>query len=185
MIDNDDIGQRLQLVRKIYGLTQRELSRRAGVTNGTISLIEQNRVSPSISSLKKILDGIPLSISEFFTLDLVPTEDVFFRAAEMPDIAVGNNIIMRLLGRKTKGRLMQILHECYEPGADTGESMLRHEGEEGGIVIKGSIQLTVGDRVEALHKGDGYYFNSRLPHRFLNNGSETCEIISANSPPSF
>ena len=84
MIDNDDIGQRLQLVRKIYGLTQRELSRRAGVTNGTISLIEQNRVSPSISSLKKILDGIPLSISEFFTLDLVPTEDVFFRANDSP-----------------------------------------------------------------------------------------------------
>jgi Mannose-6-phosphate isomerase len=103
----------------------------------------------------------------------------------MPDIAIGNNIVMRLLGRKTKGRLMQILHECYEPGADTGESMLRHEGEEGGIVIKGSIQLTVGDRVEALHKGDGYYFNSRLPHRFLNNSSEICEIISANSPPSF
>jgi transcriptional regulator with XRE-family HTH domain len=60
MSNSDDIGHRLLLVRKIYGLTQRELSRRAGVTNGAISLIEQNRVSPSISSLKKILDGIPV-----------------------------------------------------------------------------------------------------------------------------
>jgi len=54
---SDDIGNRLRMVRQIYGLTQRELARRAGVTNGAISLIEQNRVSPSISSLKKILTG--------------------------------------------------------------------------------------------------------------------------------
>lgn len=53
MSNNEDIGQRLQLVRKIYDLTQRALSRRAEVTNEAISLIEQNRVSPSISSLKE------------------------------------------------------------------------------------------------------------------------------------
>ncbi|MGE4531707.1 MAG: helix-turn-helix domain-containing protein, partial [Acidithiobacillus sp.] len=86
MSNPEDIGQRLLLVRKIYGLTQRELARRAGVTNGAISLIEQNRVSPSISSLKKILDGIPMSIAEFFTLDLVPSDEVFFQDYELPDI---------------------------------------------------------------------------------------------------
>ncbi|MGC9207084.1 MULTISPECIES: cupin domain-containing protein [Acidithiobacillus] len=36
-----------------------------------------------------------------------------------------------------------------------------------------------------MSAGDGYYFNSQLPHRFVNNGPETCEIVSANSPPSF
>ena len=53
-----DIGTRLRLVRQIYGLTQRELARRAGVTNGAISLIEQNRVSPSISRSQPIV-GMP------------------------------------------------------------------------------------------------------------------------------
>lgn len=185
MSDHDGIGQRLLLVRKIYGLTQRELARRAGVTNGAISLIEQNRVSPSISSLKKILDGIPMSIAEFFTLDLVPSDEVFFQDHELPDIAMDPKIIMKLLGRRSKGRAIQILHEYYEPGADTGEAMLRHSGEEGGVVVRGSIQVTIGDKVQNLSVGDGYYFNSQLPHRFVNNGIEVCEIVSANSPPSF
>ncbi|MHB1581527.1 MAG: cupin domain-containing protein [Acidithiobacillus sp.] len=185
MSNSDDIGHRLLLVRKIYGLTQRELSRRAGVTNGAISLIEQNRVSPSISSLKKILDGIPMSIAEFFTLDLVPSDEVFFRADELPDIAMDPKIIMKLLGRRSKGRAMQIMHEYYEPGADTGEAMLRHNGEEGGIVVRGTIQLTIGDKVQSLSPGDGYYFDSQIPHRFVNAGHEICEIVSANSPPSF
>ena len=53
-----DIGVRLQAVRKSKGLSQRELAKRVGVTNSTISLIEQNKVSPSISSLKKVLDKL-------------------------------------------------------------------------------------------------------------------------------
>ena len=37
-----DVGARLKVVRKKRGLSQRELAKRAGVTNSTISLIEQN-----------------------------------------------------------------------------------------------------------------------------------------------
>ena len=55
-----DVGSHLRAVRSMYGLSQRELAKRAGVTNGMISLIEQNRVSPSVSSLRKVLDGIPM-----------------------------------------------------------------------------------------------------------------------------
>ena len=39
-----DVGVHLRAVRSMYGLSQRELAKRAGVTNGMISLIEQNRV---------------------------------------------------------------------------------------------------------------------------------------------
>jgi transcriptional regulator with XRE-family HTH domain len=54
-----DVGGRLRAVRLKHGLSQRELAKHAGLTHSAISLIEQNRVSPSVGSLKKILDGIP------------------------------------------------------------------------------------------------------------------------------
>ncbi len=73
-----DVGAHLKAVRQMYGLSQRELAKRAGVTNGLISLIEQNRVSPSVSSLKKVLDGIPMALADFFTLDLAGKPQVFF-----------------------------------------------------------------------------------------------------------
>ena len=83
-----DIGARLQRVRTARNLSQRELARRVGVTNSTISLIEQNKVSPSVSSLKKVLDGIPISLADFFTLDLDPgpPEQPFYAAHELPDV---------------------------------------------------------------------------------------------------
>jgi transcriptional regulator with XRE-family HTH domain len=183
--ETEGIGGRLKQVRQIFGLTQRELARRAGVTNGAISLIEQDRVSPSISSLKKILDGIPMSLGEFFTLDLSPSESAFFHAGELTEIAFGERISFRMVGRRLKDRALQMLHETYQPGADTGEAMLRHDGEEAGVVTRGQLLVTVGDQERLLGQGDAYYFSSQIPHRFRNVSETPCEVISANTPPSF
>ncbi len=179
-----DVGTHLKTVRQMYGLSQRELAKRAGVTNGLISLIEQNRVSPSVSSLKKVLDGIPMALADFFTLDLGGKPQVFFPRAELPNIGT-DEVALHLVGGRLAKRNMSILHERYAPGADTGEEMLTHAGEEGGVVVKGRIEVTVGGEARILGVGDAYYFKSSIPHRFRNTGREECEIVSASSPPTF
>jgi len=179
-----DVGTHLKAVRQMYGLSQRELAKRAGVTNGLISLIEQNRVSPSVSSLKKVLDGIPMALADFFTLDLGGQPPVFFPRQELSDIGTAS-VELRLVGSRLAKRSMSILHERYAPNADTGEEMLTHAGEEGGVIVKGKIEVTVGGESRILGPGDAYYFNCSLPHRFRNGGREECEIVSASSPPTF
>jgi transcriptional regulator with XRE-family HTH domain len=179
-----DVGTHLKAVRQMYGLSQRELAKRAGVTNGLISLIEQNRVSPSVSSLKKVLDGIPMALADFFTLDLGGKPQVFFPREELANIGTAS-VELRLVGGRLAQRSMSIPHERYAANADTGEEMLTHAGEEGGVVVKGKIELTVGGESRVLGAGDAYYFKSSVPHRFRNIGREECEIVSASSPPSF
>lgn len=178
-----EVGARLRVIRKLYGLSQREIARRAGVTHASISLIEAGRVSPSISSLKKVLDGIPLSMAEFFTFDVDTPRRIFYRADELPDMGSGE-VAYRLVGAERHKRSMTVLHEVYQPGTDTGEEMLVHEGEESGVVVDGEIELTVAGETRLLGRGDAYYFESRLPHRFRNIGDEPCELVSANCPPS-
>jgi transcriptional regulator with XRE-family HTH domain len=179
-----DVGARLRSVRTTFGLSQRELARRAGVTNGLISLIEQNRVSPSVSSLKKVLDGIPMSLAEFFTLDLSAAPVAFFGASEL--VELGNaEVSLRLVAAQRPGRQLTVLHERYAAGAATGEEMLAHRGEEAGVVIRGRIELTVSGATRVLGPGEAYYFASQLPHRFRNVGREACEIISACTPATF
>lgn len=181
---NIDVGTHLKAVRQMYGLSQRELAKRAGVTNGLISLIEQNRVSPSVSSLKKVLDGIPMALADFFTLDLGGKPQVFFPREELANIGTAS-VELRLVGGRLTQRSMSILHERYAANADTGEEMLTHAGEEGGVVVKGKVELTVGGESRVLGAGDAYYFKSSVPHRFRNVGKEECEIVSASAPPSF
>lgn len=179
-----DVGARLRGVRTSFGLSQRELARRAGVTNGLISLIEQNRVSPSVSSLKKVLDGVPMSLAEFFTLDLSAAPQAFFAADEL--VELGNaSVSLRLVAAQRAGRQLTLLHERYAAGAAGSEDMQAHRGEEAGIVIRGRIEVTVGGATRVLGPGEAYYFASQLPHRFRNIGREACEIISACTPPTF
>jgi transcriptional regulator with XRE-family HTH domain len=181
---NIDVGTRLRSIRTAFGISQRELARRAGVTNGLISLIEQNRVSPSVSSLKKVLDGVPMSLAEFFTMDLAAAPQAFFGADEL--VELGNEeVSLRLVAAQRPGRQMSVLHERYAPGAATGEDMLAHRGEEAGVVIRGRIELTVSGATRVLGPGEAYYFASQLPHRFRNAGREPCEIISSCTPPTF
>ncbi|GHA20258.1 helix-turn-helix domain-containing protein [Oceanisphaera arctica] len=73
---SSDVGVRLKAVRTLRNISQRELAKRTGVTHSSLSLIEQGKVSPSVSSLKKILDGIPMTVGEFFTLDLQNTDQM-------------------------------------------------------------------------------------------------------------
>ena len=179
-----NIGEHLRAVRKMYGLSQRTLAKRADVTNGIISLIEQNRTNPSIGTLKKILDAIPISLAAFFASDVLEQEKIVYRANELVEIG-GSGFSYRQVGANLEGKAVQIIHEIIAPGADSGSDMLQHESEEGGIVVKGQLELTVAGQVEILNTGDAYYFNSRLPHRFRNIGEQPCEIVSACTPPSF
>jgi len=160
-----------------------ELARRAGMTNGSVSLIEQGQVSPSVGSLRRLTSALSLTLAEFFTFDVAKLQtSAFFKATELTEIGSGN-VSLRLVGTANT-RKLQVLHERYPPGADTGEEMLSHEGEEAGVVTRGTVWVRVGSEERVLGPGDAYYFESRLPHRFRNQGTEECEIVSAATEPS-
>lgn len=179
-----DVGARLRYVRMRHGLSQRALAKRAGVTNSSISLIEANEVNPSVGVLKRILDGIPIGLSEFFAMEPERPRQAFYQAEELVEIGRGG-ISYRQVGENLFGRALQILKERYEPGTDTGRVPLVHEGEEGGIVLSGRIEVTVGEERRILGPGDAYYFESNRPHRFRCVGPNPCEVVSACTPPSF
>ncbi|MCX7190033.1 MAG: cupin domain-containing protein [Methylotenera sp.] len=181
-----DLGSRLRTARLRHQLSQRALAKKAGVANATISLIESGSTSPSVSALKRILAGLPMTLAEFFSDELPGMKsEVFYRAQELTEISGGEGISYRQIGSARDGHVLQILFESYEVGADTGLIMLQHEGEEGGVILSGKLEVTVGDYSRVLGVGDAYYFNSNEPHRFRNAGAQICTLVSSCSPPTF
>jgi transcriptional regulator with XRE-family HTH domain len=84
-----DLGNRLRFVRTQHGLSQRQLAKRTGVTNSTISLIESNQSNPSVGALKRILDGIPIGLAEFFAIEPQISKQAFYQAEELVEIGRG------------------------------------------------------------------------------------------------
>jgi len=181
---DDDIGQRLKTIRTRMQLSQRQLARQSGVANATISQIEARKLNPTVSMLKKVLDGFPISLSEFFADEFEIRDRVFFRAEELTEIADGG-VSYRQVGANLSERAIQFMQERYQPGSGTGKHAITHEGEECGIILRGRLEVTVGEQSAVLKKGDAYYFRSNQPHRFHNPGNEICELITACTPPTF
>ncbi len=190
-MEDFDVGGRLRELRSRFGLSQRQLAETAGVPHGQISMIETNKSSPSVASLRRILGGLGIGMSEFFEPDTQTDQSVFFTPKDLRDLTsklysqqagAEGRITLRQVG-DARSHNLQVLHETYEPGADTGEVMLEHIANEGGIVVAGEIEVTVGDQVAILKAGDSYLFNSQEPHRFRNVSDRPATVISACTPP--
>ncbi len=177
-----DVGARLKALRTARELSQRDLASRAGITNGMISMIEQNKHSPSVATLSRLTDALGVSFADFFSLDVERAPKVFYGREEMLRVTEGK-VQFSVVAGERRDKVLQMLYEIYEPGGDTGSEMLTHRGEEGGIVLDGHVELTVGDQSRVLSQGDSYYFESTIPHRFHNVGKKRAVIISACTPP--
>src|SRR6478609_2301452 len=102
-----DLGSLLRRVRETRGLSQRQLAKRAGISNATISMIESNAVNPSVGALKRVLDAVPIGLAEFFAMDHGQARRVFYRSGELIEIGRGR-VSYRQVGADLRGRALQM-----------------------------------------------------------------------------
>jgi transcriptional regulator with XRE-family HTH domain len=180
-----NIGIKLKELRRRRRLAVRELALRSGVSHSSISLIERDQISPSVDTLGAILDALGSTLTGFFSeLQSSLPYSPFYPAGELAEIGKAEAISYRMIGANHPNRAMLMLHETYAVGADSGEAF-SHSAQEAGMVIRGAIEIAVGGQSRVLREGDGYYVDSRLPHRFRNIGEEKSEIVSAITPPTY
>jgi len=176
------IGQKLRKLRLSNSLTQEELGSRADLTKGYISQLENDATSPSIGTLKDLLDVLGVSISEFF--------------AESPDLQVVFGDDSRVVATEEQGVRVELLvpgaqNRTMDPALVTllpGETITDqpfHEGEEFGYLLAGRIELILDEKVHPVRKGECFYFPSDRRHRVCNPGKSTAKILWVVSPPTF
>lgn len=183
MIDDALIGERLRVLRAAKGFSQRELARRSGLTHGTISFIERDKISPSIGTMRQILESLNMTLSEFFALQAPAKPQHFFKREDLINVGTGGVELLQL-GKSLVGRPLQVLLEFYPPGAETArEPYTVQGGEEGGVIVEGEIEATIGDEVRILKTYEGYLFSTSLPHKLRNVSDKRCVIVSATTPP--
>ena len=180
----EDVGERLRLVRQKFAMSQRTLSRQSGVSNATISMIENGNLSPTVSTLFKLLAAFPISITDFWESDHIDVARVFYAAEDLTRID-HNKVTYWRVGAGTPGDLMTFQFERYEPGMDGGEIRIDFDHEIAGFILEGRLELTVGEARRVLKAGEAYRFNGRIPHRLRVIGRQPVVSISCTTPPVF
>ncbi len=178
-----NIGERLKRLRMINSLTQEELASRADLTKGYISQLENDATSPSIATLKDILDVFGVSMQEFFS-ESTDEDVVYGRDARVQATDDGDKIKVELLVPGAQHRDMDPVLVTLEPGGEMEEQPF-HEGEEFGFVLLGKVQLRLDDRVYTVKKDECFYFASDKRHAVKNIGRGQARILWVVTPPTF
>ncbi|MEA5112761.1 MAG: XRE family transcriptional regulator [Geobacteraceae bacterium] len=178
------IGERLKRLRMVNSLTQEELANRADLTKGYISQLENDATSPSIATLKDIVDVFGITMEEFFA-EKSRDEDVVFGAdARVQSTGDNDGIKVELLIPGAQNREMDPVLVTIKPGEQMEEQEY-HEGEEFGYVLLGRIQLCLDEQFYTVRKGECFYFSSDKRHSVKNPGKSEARILWVVTPPTF
>jgi len=160
-----EVGARLLILRQVRGISQRELARRASITNANLSMIEQGRVSPSITTLEKILVALDLSLPEFFTVTTEVTPDIF--SHDSLHLIKRGGSEYRLLPSGDAGA-PHFVQQTLPPGVAVSGTWLGRRTWISGLVQNGLLSLWLDNGRSELRPGDAFRFHLQRPHKFAN-----------------
>lgn len=170
-----DPGRRLRQLRLELGLSQRELSRRAGMTNANLSMIEQGRVSPSLQTLERILRAIPISLEEFFRAGAVISPTIFTAAEQIRITHPGVELFVAtdagFAGQPT------VVRGLLSPGASFSDSPAFPKNSWlSGVVAQGQLILILEEAKWTLGAGDAFQFHRNRSFRLENQHNQDLHL---------
>jgi len=170
------VARKLRELRTRKGLSLRALADRSGLNVNTLSLIENGKSSPSVSTLQQLALALEVPIVTFFESEPVEKRVVFTPADQRPLAAFGRTQ-MENLGKDLAGNVVQPFVVTLKPGTGSGDRMIVHTGHEFVYCLSGTIRYQIEQEEYTLKPGDSLVFEAHLPHCWENSSEDTAQIL--------
>lgn len=177
------IGADLRSLRKMRGLTLSALASEIGRSVGWLSQIERGLTDPGINDLKLLAALFEVPVSFFFRNDSAPEAEQGTIVRASTRTAIGSDedgLREELLSPDLNGGF-EMIRSTFKPGASR-PVMPPRQTEDGGYVVSGALELTVGERIFVIGPGDSFQFRGE-PYGWRNTSDETTVVIWIIAPP--
>ncbi len=176
-----NVGRRLREIRMGRGFTIRALAESSKLNVNTLSLIENGRTSPSVSTLQLLSQALKVPISTFFETDHANKKVVYQRSTNRPHAFFAHGLIEDLgAGMSRFGAEPLII--TLKPKADSGKTPIVHTGREFVYCLAGKITYLVDSTAYQLTSGDSLMFEAYLPHRWRNDEESDAKLLLVLCP---
>ncbi len=180
-----DLGMTIRRLRESRQLSLKEVAVRSGLTQSFLSQVERNLTSPSVASLRKVAQALGVPLAALFQGPMTPEDHVVRRSERRQLVHPRRQWRDYLLTPNLTGKL-QVILSVIEPGCGSGDEPYAHDSDEECVVIlRGRLEFWVGSDWYLLEEGDSIVFESRIPHRNRNPGSDQAEVLWITTPPSY
>ncbi|MCX8061355.1 MAG: helix-turn-helix domain-containing protein [Anaerolineales bacterium] len=175
-VDEVNVGANLRAIRNQQGLSLRDLAEMSGLNVNTLSMIENNKTSPSVSTLHRLATALRMPITAFFELGRAQQPVIFQRAGQRRRITFEHGSLENLGGGLSyRGGIPLLV--SLDPGSSSGDDTIVHTGFEFVYCLEGCLTYTIGDTRYDLQVGDSLLFEAHLPHRWGNFSSQPSQSL--------
>lgn len=181
------VGEKIKTTRIEKGITAKELAEKAEVTPGYISQIERNLISPSLSVLMRIAEGLEIPLVSLFSQEEQEQVTVIRKEkrtkVQFADINMDYQFVTPY--SRTNNTCTQMEMLCFRLGPKSWGSTQVQFHEKAGectLVLKGCLEYHIGDQVYTLQEGDSIYVPPQTYHQLYNPTDEDVEAVASISP---
>jgi quercetin dioxygenase-like cupin family protein len=152
----------------------RAFAERVGFSASFISQLENGQVSPSIASLGKIAAALNTTLAELFARSSDNVRSVV-RAKQRPSFRSSWSQAQVSVLTAGLGSL-EALMVTLDPGGRSGKEASPSQYDQFAIVFAGALELTLGEELLTLHRGDAVQIVARTPHRWHNASRRPAQV---------
>lgn len=161
------VARKIKSLRTKKGYSLRLLAERSGLSVNTLSLVENGKSSPSVSTLQQLALALEVPIAAFFESEPIEKSVVFTPADMRPEESMGSTR-MQNLGKNLSRNVVQPFIVTLQPGMGSGDRMIVHTGYEFVFCLNGVIRYQIEGQEYLLHPGDSLVFEAHIPHCWEN-----------------
>lgn len=170
------VGDKIREIRNGRSLSLKKTAELSGLNINTLSLIENDKTSPSVSTLQQLAKALDVPIVAFFESEPVSAHVVFTPAGNRPFSTFGQTQ-MENLGKDLCGSVVQPFVVTLAPGAGSGDQQVVHTGHEFVYCLSGKVRYMVEKMEYDLETGDSLVFEAHLAHQWKNISDLTSQLI--------
>jgi transcriptional regulator with XRE-family HTH domain len=170
------VGLKVREIRNRKGLSLRELAKRSKLNINTLSMLENGKSSPSVSTLHQLAISLEVPLSAFFEPQASFKQVVFTPQLQRPEVLF-DQMRLEVLGKGVKHNVIQPFVVTLAPQSDSGDNLIVHTGFELVYCLSGTINYSIGENVYTLAEGDSLVFESHLPHKWQNLSGEHAKML--------
>ena len=146
------VGDRLRSLRSERNLSQRSLAQLAGISPNSISLIERDEISPSISTLQTLAGALRVRISFFFEEE---SEQKILHVKPADRTAMeSQGVHIESIGSRIQSQEIEPFLVKLSPHTSSGERQVIHTGHEVVYCLQGKFEYLIDGTVYLVEQGD-------------------------------
>ncbi len=168
------LGKRLRDLREQRGYEIAEVARALEVASRDVEGVEGNQAVPSVSLLLRFAQLYRVDPAPFLTMADGSRAD---RKRVESYTKRTQNYSYRTLTPGAEQKHLRAFRITIDPGRDHKMIEYKHEGEEFVYVLRGEVEIKVGEELHAMKRGESLHFEATIPHHLRNPSGQKTELI--------